>query len=230
MWKEQKDRNLADCITTCQVAEDVITSMQDMLGNALAEYKFDKFQWCIYYMDLLRKVTMRKYDEVSAHILEYIEEHIYFTKEEKERNQKMQHRGNRGDSDIKPEFFLQQKTKDLKFGIYCNVQGKATIYSAREFEDLKLACKLPRTYGNKPVIMRVLWTAYNYVKCPGYNPDITVVSHFFFNRTGWSPGYQVLRVSGASKGHAKMESSQGSVHRGDPALLAIPGSPKPDEC
>lgn len=38
IWKEQKEQNMKDAVQGCQVSEDVIRSMQDIYGEALAEY------------------------------------------------------------------------------------------------------------------------------------------------------------------------------------------------
>lgn len=56
--------------------------MQNILGNALANYNTSKSEWCYEYMTIMRKMIFEKYDHVSAHTLEYIEEQTKFTKEE----------------------------------------------------------------------------------------------------------------------------------------------------
>lgn len=39
LWKEQQDANLKECADNCQVAENVIKTMQEILGNAIANFK-----------------------------------------------------------------------------------------------------------------------------------------------------------------------------------------------
>lgn len=56
--------------------------MQSILGNAMANYNYSKVEWCQDYMILMRSMIFKKYDEVSAHILEYIEEYTKYTNEE----------------------------------------------------------------------------------------------------------------------------------------------------
>jgi hypothetical protein len=56
--------------------------MQNIYGNALANFDHSKVEWCEYYMGQMRHLIFQKYDDVTAHILEYIEDYIKYTKEE----------------------------------------------------------------------------------------------------------------------------------------------------
>lgn len=40
-------------------------------------------EWCIKYMKKMRKILMKKFDSVSSKVLEYIEQFIVYTEEEK---------------------------------------------------------------------------------------------------------------------------------------------------
>ncbi len=56
--------------------------MQNIYGNALANFNTDKIEWCHEYMRIMRGLIFEKYDHVTAHILEYVEDYIRYTKEE----------------------------------------------------------------------------------------------------------------------------------------------------
>jgi len=56
--------------------------MQNILGNALANFNYSKVEWCHEYMTHMRSLIFEKYDHVTAHILEYVEDYIRYTKEE----------------------------------------------------------------------------------------------------------------------------------------------------
>ena len=59
--------------------------MQDIYGDAMAEYKVDKQEWCKTYIVEMRKILLEKYDMISAQTLEYIEKHTTYTPEEMEK-------------------------------------------------------------------------------------------------------------------------------------------------
>ena len=81
-WKETKMQSLGEAIEYAQTSENVIRSLQDKRGEALAMYDREKLQWCHDYMDKLRGIELAKFDEVSAHILEYMDLHTKLTEEE----------------------------------------------------------------------------------------------------------------------------------------------------
>jgi hypothetical protein len=54
----------------------------------LAVRNFEKIGWCQTYVEKLRELTLSKYDDISAHILTYIEEHTKPTEEELEKMKK----------------------------------------------------------------------------------------------------------------------------------------------
>ena len=102
------------------MAEDVIRSMQNIYGHALAEYQTSKQLWCTGYMDQMRKILLSKYDYISAYTLEYIEKYTIYTQEEMEElKAKASHK--KLESNVKLEFYLTEGAKDVKFGIWGNI-------------------------------------------------------------------------------------------------------------
>lgn len=82
LWEDKKDTTLLDCIETCQIAENVITSMQEKLGEAESEFDMRTVDWCNEYMAAIRKIELKKWEYVVAHILENIEVHTKLTQDE----------------------------------------------------------------------------------------------------------------------------------------------------
>ena len=87
-WRETKDKTLREAIDNCQIAENVIRSLQDISGEALAMHNQPKLEWCRKYTEILREIELRKFDEISAHILEYMERYTKLTEEEIAANKK----------------------------------------------------------------------------------------------------------------------------------------------
>ena len=88
LWKETSDANLKEAIDNCQIAENVIQSMQDISGEALSMYEKSKLDWCRDYTDQLREIELRKFNEICAHILEYMEVHTKLSSKEIDANKK----------------------------------------------------------------------------------------------------------------------------------------------
>ena len=82
LWSERPDKTLQAAIDNCQTAEKIISVMQDISGEAMAMNKMDKLAWCNYYIDELRKIELRKYDEITSHIFEYMEQYCKRSPEE----------------------------------------------------------------------------------------------------------------------------------------------------
>ena len=109
LWKESKDKTLKETAEQCQVSEDVIRSMQNILGEALANYNHDKVRWCQEYMKEMRNIVISKYDAISAYILEYIENYTKIPPEEMEKL-KNTIGGRKNESNIRQEFYIINTT------------------------------------------------------------------------------------------------------------------------
>ena len=70
----------------CQIAENVIRSMQDKLGEAQAMYDHNKLEWCNQYIQVLRKIELQKYNEISAKVFEFMDVHTKLSPAEIQRN------------------------------------------------------------------------------------------------------------------------------------------------
>ena len=82
LWTEGKDPDLKSAIKQCQIAENVIKSMQDMSGEAMAMYDQQQLKWCRQYTDTLRDIEITKFDQICSSILDYMEVYTTLTAEE----------------------------------------------------------------------------------------------------------------------------------------------------
>ena len=95
-----------------------------MYCEALAQYDYLKIKWCNRYIQELREIILLKYDEISAHILTYIENYTKYTDQELQAMASRDMHARKIDSNMKQEFNLKEFTVDLQFGIWANVMGK----------------------------------------------------------------------------------------------------------
>lgn len=123
-------------------------------------------------MQDMRTIIFEKYDEVTAYILEYIEDYTKYTKEELARlANNLQNRKN--DNGLKSEFILKSHTRDIKFGIFGSVSGKNQTHKFTDIGSLQI--KIPRQHANQQIIIRTVWTSFDYLQSPEqYCPDIVV--------------------------------------------------------
>ena len=56
--------------------------MQTKKGSALAEYDTELLDWCRDYTKILRDIELKKFDDISAHIFEYMDVHTKMSAEE----------------------------------------------------------------------------------------------------------------------------------------------------
>ena len=59
--------------------------MQNIQGEAMAMFDMAKLEWCKDYTNQLRHIEMKKFDDITAHILMYMEKHTLLSKEEIEK-------------------------------------------------------------------------------------------------------------------------------------------------
>jgi hypothetical protein len=122
----------------------------------------------------MRKIVMEKYDQVSSTILHYIEKYTTYTALELQTlKQSSLMKKSDSNNNQKPEFYINAITKDIKFGIYGNVIGKIAMHKHIDFTGT-LGCKIPRQYANQQIVMRCLWTSFDYVTGEDYYPDLVV--------------------------------------------------------
>ena len=161
LWSEGKDLDLAQAIQNAQIAEDIVKSMQDIQGDALAMYNNDRLQWCRNYTDQLREIQLRKFDEICSHILDYMEVHTRRSKDEIEKIAAEGRKGGKGDQTKKDFLEMVEKRDDLMFGVWANIQGKSRMGVLIEYGNY--GTNLPMKQSSSQLVMRCLWTGYDYL-------------------------------------------------------------------
>lgn len=91
-------------------------------------YDFKKLDWCKDYIKQLRDIELKKFDSICAHIMDYMEQHTKMSKEEIEKAKENTKARGKGDATLREKLIMNEKTKDLMFGIWANVQGKSVMH------------------------------------------------------------------------------------------------------
>jgi hypothetical protein len=89
LWREGKDKTLKECKNNCQTAENVIKAINKILVEAKSQYDYVKIKWCLAYIEEIRAITKKKFDDISSDVLTYIENYTEFTEEELEAARKL---------------------------------------------------------------------------------------------------------------------------------------------
>lgn len=124
LWREAPDKDIEMAVTNSQTAEQVIKTINGMLGEALTQYDYDKINWCHHYIKQIRDTISDKYDQISAQILTYIENYWKYTDEEIEALLR-QAGSRRPDTSQKPEIKLMGQSEDIVFALWANIQAKS---------------------------------------------------------------------------------------------------------
>jgi len=62
---------------------------------------------------------------------------------------------------LREKILLLEKTNDLMFAVWGNVQGKSVMHKKIEFGSYE--CAMPMNKTTVPIIFRCLWTSYDYL-------------------------------------------------------------------
>lgn len=135
-------------------------------------YDKSRQAWCENYTNQLREIELRKFDEISAFILEYIEVYTKLTPEEIAKLKDSNKSRGKGDLTQREKILLLEKTDSLMFAIWGNVQGKSVMHKRIEFGPFEAA--LPTQKATNPLIFRCLWTAFDYLSAYKDQDDIVV--------------------------------------------------------
>ena len=155
-----EEKSLLESIKNCQTAENVINEMQNILGEALSMYDHRKLAWCQHYVDHMRNIELDKFESISAYILEFIEQYTKLTAEEIAKLKDNTKARGKGVMTLREKILLLEKTKDLQFSLWGNVQGKSVMHKKIEFGNYE--CAMPMNKTTMTIIFRCLWTSYDY--------------------------------------------------------------------
>jgi cancer susceptibility candidate protein 1 len=146
--------------------------MQNIQGEALSMYDKSKLAWCKEYRELMREIELQKYDEICAHVLEFIENYTRNTPEEiAELKNSTKTRG-KGDLTHREKLIISETTKDLMFSVWGNVLGKSVMHKRIEFGPYEAA--MPMNKATMQIIFRCIWTSYDYMSPDKIQDDLVV--------------------------------------------------------
>ena len=104
-----------------------------MIGEALAKRDFKRLSWCNEYVDMIRGIELKKFDEICAFILEYIDKYTRLTPEEIKKLKESNKSRSKGDISVKEKLDEKFETKDLMFYVWGNVTQKSVMHKKIEF-------------------------------------------------------------------------------------------------
>lgn len=142
LWREGKDKSMAETVDNCQTAENVIKQLQLKMIESTSQYEYAKIEWCQNYIDELRSIMNYKYDAISSDILTYISNYTKYTDEEIERLKEEATGGRKRDFSQREDFTEPKKEEwkknpDISLALWANVTGKSQNYKKIEFPDFK---------------------------------------------------------------------------------------------
>ena len=104
--------------------------------------------------------------------MEFIEQHTKLTPAEIAKLKDNNKTRGKGDISLREKILLLEKTKDLQFAIWGNVQGKSVMHKKIEFGPYE--CAMPMNKTTMMIIFRCLWTSYDYLSSNLIHDDIVV--------------------------------------------------------
>jgi hypothetical protein len=120
----------------------------------------------------MRNIEIDKFESISAYILEFIEQYTKLTPEEIAKLKDNTKARGKGDMTLREKILLLEKTKDLQFSLWGNVQGKSVMHKKIEFGNYE--CAMPMNKTTMTIIFRCLWTSYDYCSADLIQDDIVV--------------------------------------------------------
>lgn len=117
--------------------------------------------WCNQYITALRQIELEKFDQISAKVFEFMDVYTKLTEEEIKKNQDQNKRSAKGDTTRKEIFHQVTAEKDILFGIWANVLGRNQFGNQLIFGNY--ISQLPQKQANAQIVLRALWTSYDYL-------------------------------------------------------------------
>lgn len=138
----------------------------------MAMFDEKSLNWCQHYSEMIRDISIVKYDAISSHILEFIEQYTKLTPDEIKKLKDTNKARGKGDLTVREKILLLEKSKDLQFSLWANVQGKSVMHKRIEFGDYE--CAMPMNKATMTIIFRCLWTSYDYLSALKIQDDIVI--------------------------------------------------------
>ena len=131
------------------------------MGEAKAMYDTTKEEWCNSYITLLRQIEHEKFAEICAKSFEYMDVHTKLSPEEIAKISEQQKRGSKGDQTRKDTLHVVAQERDILFGIWANVMARNHYSIDLPFGNY--IAQLPQKQASGNIVLRALWTSYDYL-------------------------------------------------------------------
>lgn len=148
-----------------QETEDLNNKILAIKERASIEDDKQKIAWCDNYVDEFRKITLKKVDKITSHLANNTDILIANKMEElKQLNENAKYKIAATDqTQQKPEILLVHSFMDYGYGVWVFAFEKTGPRPKPiDFKELNIQSDVPRTLVASKIIMRVLWTAYDY--------------------------------------------------------------------
>lgn len=116
---------MEEAVQNCQIGEDVIHAINKILTEAQSQYDYAKITWCEDYINQIREIINKKYDDISSSIMTYIEKYWNYTEAELEELRNKPGNKRNAEQNQKSEVIIEGADKDIIFSIWMNVQAKS---------------------------------------------------------------------------------------------------------
>lgn len=187
LMSEHKYKTLQETLDKCQETELIVQNIKYELGDSLEDLDSAKKLWCYNYMNTLRSLSRRKIDEITGHVIEYIEEHLITYPEAP--SPTILSKGAKAtiEAIVQNDCFVKHSEKDVKVGIWINYLNIGYKTKPIDFGQLMLQADLPKQYQEEAIIMRVLWTSFDPQMSSRQSPYMTVGGIYEVNLFGFPP-------------------------------------------
>lgn len=135
-------------------------------------YDQRQLDWCNQYIQMLRDIELQKFNEISAKVFEFMDVHTKLTPEQIAKNQEQNKRSSKGDQTRKDTLFLESAQKDILFGVWANVLSRSQFGQDITFHNH--IATLPQKQASGQIVLRALWTSYDYVTPHKIQDDFVV--------------------------------------------------------
>ena len=161
-------------LTACQEAESLNNELLIIRERAKIDDDLKKIEWCEDYIENFRKIIATKVDMITEHLANNTDV-LLANKlkeiEEQKDNKAFKMTSTAAQSD-KPEIFVVHAYNDIGYGNWINCHDKTGPRSKpNDFKELNILADVPRTMVSSKLIMRVWWTAYDYLSKKEYSKE-----------------------------------------------------------
>lgn len=157
-----------------QDAENLNNELLVIRERAMIDGDKKKIEWCDYYIEKFRKVVYEKINLITEHLANNTDQLLKNKfKEIEEQKDTKQFKMNSADiTQQKPELTLAHAYDDIGYGTWIYAYEKTGPRPKPiDFKELMISCEVPRTMVSSKLIMRVFWTAYDYLSKKEYSKD-----------------------------------------------------------